>query len=79
VVLEATSNAWYIYDRLQPLELCSLNWKVEPLSVERIESSFFEDQGLFPAGSLQFDCALLMRDIQHEWHSQEPLCYNDGE
>lgn len=69
--------------RLQPgeydgLELRSLTWKVEPLAVERIESSFFENPALFPAGSLRFDCALLMRDIQHEWHSQEPLCHSVG-
>jgi hypothetical protein len=57
------------------LELRSLKWHVEPLAVERIESSFFENDRLFPKGSLKFDCALLMRDIQHEWHGQETLCY----
>ena len=34
----------------------------------RVESSFFEDQVRFPAGSVEFDCALLMRGIEHEWH-----------
>jgi hypothetical protein len=57
------------------LELRSFNWRVEPLAVERIESSFFENQALFPKGSLRFDCALIMRDIQHEWHGRESLCY----
>jgi len=57
------------------LELRSREWKVEPLSVERIESSFFENEQLFPQEALRFDCALLMRNIQHEWHGQESLCY----
>lgn len=56
------------------LELRSFGWKVRPLAVERIESSFFENEAYFPKGSLQFDCALVMTNIQHEWHSQQPLC-----
>jgi len=56
------------------LELRTLAWRVEPLHVDNIESSFFEDEQRFPPGSLRFDCALLMRDIQHEWHSRAPLC-----
>jgi hypothetical protein len=58
------------------LELRSLTWKVEPLAVDQIESSFFVDKNLFPEGSLQFDCALLMRNIQHEWYSRASLCYS---
>ena len=30
------------------LELCSLTWKVEPLMVDQIESSFFADERVFP-------------------------------
>lgn len=56
------------------LELHSLAWRVEPLWVEKIESSFFENEGIFPKGSLRFDCALIMRNIQHEWHGRESLC-----
>jgi hypothetical protein len=55
------------------LELRSLNWRVQPLAVERVESSFFEDRSRFPPGSVEFDCALLMRGIDHEWHGREPL------
>jgi hypothetical protein len=55
------------------LELRTFAWRVEPLAVERVESSFFEDRTLFPAGSVEFDCALLMRGIDHEWHGREPL------
>jgi hypothetical protein len=56
------------------LELRSKRWHVEPLAVERIESSFFEDTMRFPNGSVEFDCALLMRGIDHEWHAHESLC-----
>jgi hypothetical protein len=56
------------------LELRSFTWQVLPLAVERVESSFFEDRSLFPAGSVKFDCALLMRGIEHEWHGRETLC-----
>jgi hypothetical protein len=51
------------------LELRTFNWQVTPLAVEKVESSFFEDRGLFPTDSIKFDCALLMRNVLHEWHS----------
>ncbi|QDU56329.1 DUF2071 domain-containing protein [Aeoliella mucimassa] len=56
------------------LELRCSNWQVEPLAVERVESSFFEDEQRFPPGSTEFDCALLMRGIYHQWQSRESLC-----
>ena len=59
--------------RFDGLELRSFTWEVQPLAVERVESSFFEDRALFPAGSVEFDCALLMREIAHEWHGRESL------
>ena len=55
------------------LELRSFGWKIEPLAVEAVESSFFANEQLFPRGSLEFDCALLMRDIEHEWHARPTL------
>src|SRR5262245_29517367 len=59
--------------RFDGLELRPLAWEVQPLAVEKVESSFFEDRALFPAGSVAFDCALLMRGIDHEWHGRESL------
>lgn len=53
------------------LELRSFDWQVAPLAIEKVESSFFEDRTLFPPGSVEFDCALLMRGIDHEWHGRE--------
>lgn len=60
--------------RYDGLELRCTNWKVEALDVEDVQSTFFGDQTRFPAGSVEFDCALLMRGIDHEWHSREELC-----
>jgi hypothetical protein len=56
------------------LRLHSFQWKVEPLAVSRVESSFFADPQRFPPGAATFDCALLMRDIDHEWHEQDAPC-----
>ena len=60
--------------RFQGLELRCRDWRVEPLAVEEVRSSFFDDASLFPRGSIEFDCALLMRDIEHEWHGRPDLC-----
>lgn len=55
------------------LELRTFEWRTEPLRVTGVTSSFFDDTDLFPPGSVEFDCALLMRKIDHEWHGREPL------
>ena len=60
-------------DRLDGLELQSQHWHVEPFAVTHVTSSFFDDAAQFPAGTIAFDCALLMREITHEWHRRKPL------
>jgi hypothetical protein len=57
------------------LELHSIGWRMEPLVVERVESSFFENATLFPPGTAEFDSALLMRGIQHEWHGRGRMVF----
>lgn len=59
--------------RFDGLELHCQTWNVQPLHVERVQSSFFADRRRFPQGSVDFDCALLMRGIRHEWHSRPQL------
>lgn len=54
---------------LEGVELRAKNWAMHPLVVERVESSFFNNLSRFPAGSVEFDCALLMRGIGHEWRA----------
>ncbi len=60
-------------DYYDGLELRTQNWSVTPLTVESVQSSFFDDQELFPDGSAVLDNALLMRDIDHTWHPRPPL------
>lgn len=55
------------------LELRCDTWNLTPLAVERVESSFFSNPGLFPPGSVTFDSAFLMRNIEHEWHARGRL------
>jgi hypothetical protein len=54
--------------RLDGIRLETECWKVRPLAIEAVDSSFFEDESVFPAGSVTFDHALIMRDLPHEWH-----------
>ena len=56
-------------NKFDGLKLKTFNWKVEPLNVTAVQSSFFENEGLFPKGSVKFDNALLMTQVKHEWHS----------
>lgn len=49
------------------LELHTSEWQVEPLEIQSVTSSFFDDTDRFPNGTIQFDCALLMQNIEHEW------------
>lgn len=60
-------------NRLDGLELETKQWHVEPLEIEKAYSSYFSDENKFPAGSIQFDHALIMRDVAHEWHSVDDL------
>lgn len=56
------------------LELRCDEWTVQPMDVNEVQSSFFDNRDAFPEGSVTFDNALLMRNIDHEWHSRESVC-----
>ena len=59
--------------RLDGLLLRTLEWRVQALAVTTARSSYFDDETRFPSGSVEFDHALVMRDILHEWHQAEDL------
>jgi len=61
-------------NRFQGLELRCHCWHAAPLSMESVRSSWFDDRTIFPKGSIELDCGLLMRGIEHEWHGREDLC-----
>jgi hypothetical protein len=63
-------------NRYDGLLLNTFKWEVQPLKVDQVISSFFEDESAFPKGSVVFDNALLMKNIEHEWSSvaDKPFC-----
>ena len=61
----ATSDA----HRLDGVMLQTKEWRVDALDLSFVRSSFYDDTNIFPSGSIEFDHALVMRNIKHEWHS----------
>jgi len=59
--------------RLDGIELRTRDWRVEALQIDEVHSSYFSDTTRFPRGSVEFDCALMMRNLTHEWHNAEDL------
>lgn len=55
--------------KFEGLRLKAYKWEVRPLDVLKVSSSFFENEEFFPQGSVTFDNALLMTNIEHEWKS----------
>lgn len=60
-------------DRFDGIQLITDHWRVEPLAIQHVDSSFFADTAAFPKGSIVFDHALIMRDIPHEWHASKRM------
>lgn len=57
-------------NKYEGLLLHAENWEVKALEVSKVTSSFFEDESIFPKGSVVFDNALLMINIRHDWYSK---------
>lgn len=62
------STSHWVEGGFDGIELRCFGRHAEPLVIDRVESSYFDDRSHFPAGSVELDCGLLMRGIQHEWH-----------
>ena len=56
---------------LDGVQLSIADWRVSPLEINHVESSFYNDQSIFPKGDIEFDHALLMQNIEHQWYSLE--------
>jgi uncharacterized protein YqjF (DUF2071 family) len=56
------------------IELATTHWQMEPLKVRNCYSSYFSDTSKFPEGSVTFDSAIIMRNINHSWVSRDNLC-----
>ena len=55
--------------RLDGLKLRTKQWSVAPFAIDHARSSYFEDPAMFAPGSVEFDCALVMRNVTHEWEA----------
>lgn len=58
---------------LDGMLLKTKSWHVDTLDVSHVYSSYYADETLFSSGSVTFDHALIMRDIEHEWHGQKEM------
>lgn len=56
------------------IELETTEWRMEPLKVRESFSASFSDTSRFPQDSVQFDSAMIMRNLQHSWVSRDNLC-----
>jgi uncharacterized protein YqjF (DUF2071 family) len=61
------------------LILKTAGWRVRPLAVSEVHSSYFADPERFPPGSVEFDHALAMRDLEHEWVAAGELAVPEAE
>ncbi|MGX1754620.1 DUF2071 domain-containing protein [Sphingobacterium sp. NPDC055346] len=55
------------------LKLNTYNWEISPLEVQNIKSTYFDDKNRFPEGSIQFDHAVIMLNIEHDWQSMKSI------
>lgn len=56
-------------NKFDGLKLETDKWEVKPLLVDAVFSSYFTNEANFPAGTVQFDHALIMRNVSHQWSS----------
>jgi hypothetical protein len=57
----------------QGMELGCDCWPAEAFAVSRLRSTFFDDSTRFPPGTVEYDSALVMRDVSHRWRSGPTL------
>jgi hypothetical protein len=57
----------------EAVELQTTAWNVRPLDIECVHSSWFDDEGRFPRGSIEVDSALLMRSIPARWVAHDRM------
>jgi hypothetical protein len=55
------------------VELETAGWALQPLSLDKVASSFFDDRRRFPAGTAVPDSAFLMSGLTTVWHPQPEL------
>jgi hypothetical protein len=54
---------------LEGVELRSTGGTAQGLEVVRLASTWFDDRARFSLGTATLDCAIVVRDADHEWHA----------
>ena len=60
-------------NQFDAIELKTIEWRMEPLKVKESYSAYFSDTSRFPKGSVEFDSAMIMRNLKHSWVSRDNL------
>jgi hypothetical protein len=60
-------------DEFEGIELATSQWRIDPCVVDRAASSFYDDRSVFPAGSIELDSALVMREVPVRWTALVPM------
>ena len=61
-------------NQFDAIELTTVEWRMEPLKVKECYSAYFSNTSMFPEGSVEFDSAMIMRNLKHSWVSRDNLC-----
>ena len=57
---------------LDGVEMRTRTWRIEPARIIHVQSSYFDDVTVFPAGSAVVDSAFVMREISADWRAAPP-------
>ena len=64
--------------QFEGLRLRTADWEVRPLAIEAARSAFLDGLATAP-GAVEFDNALILRDLDHEWHAVPPIAIEGWE
>jgi hypothetical protein len=56
---------------LEAMRLHTNEWSIEPAALVRAQSTFYDDTDCFPAGSIELDSALVMKNVPATWTTEE--------
>jgi len=60
-------------DEFEGMELATSQWRVDPCTIDRAASSYYDDRSIFPTGTIELDSALVMRKVPARWRALVPL------
>jgi uncharacterized protein YqjF (DUF2071 family) len=64
---------------LDGIALETKEWKIRPFHINQVFCSFCDDKQRFPTGAIEFDHALVIRDIAPAWHLEPATSIAPGQ